>query len=476
MKFFGPKILEWISDKRQKFLKWISDKIEKDEAKNEVHNFLPGIDSVINKPLPLSFWVLPLSLGVFVLIIFLWLWLSKVDVVSPAQGSLLPGSRVKIIQPKNVNVVEEIYVSEGDFVEEGDKLVSFSATEEQLDLEKIAQQKKDVELKRIEILSFRDFLLRRRNETFKIRAKDLNFDLDDLEVKEQLQSYRSRVRSFRAKYQIEVSRKRGLLGNQRKILLQIKKMKNELAYQKKRLDRSKQLFRSSFLSQEDFEKEEELTFVKDTDKEILRQELFMINSDLRSSTQELILMEEEAKLQSAAELAELDKELDELKNQLGKEEDLFANKILRSPIDGIVNNLAIHTVGGVVQSGDIVMRIVPEKEKLEVEVKVLNKDIGFIEVGQSVDVKIDAFNFTKYGAISGMVAKIADFSIVDEVLGPIFKVIVRLDKSTMLVDGKEVRLKPGMTATVDVKIGKRRLLETIFSPLLRYKSEALREK
>lgn len=465
MKSFWSKIIDVIFGGNQK-----------EKLKDEGHDYLTGIDSVIQKPLPLSFWLLPLSLALFVLVTFLWLWLSKVDVVSPAQGALLPGSRVKVIQPKNVNVVEEIYVSEGDFVKEGDMLVSFSSTEEQLNLEKMEQQKKAIELKRIEILSFQDFILRNKNETFKKRAQRFGFALNDAELWERLQSYRSRVKSFQAKHQMEVNKKIGLLDSRRKIALEIEKMEKEFTYQKKRLERSKQLLEASFLSREDFEKEEESTVIKEVEIEILKQELLKINSEIGSNDEELIFMEEEKKLQLDTELTALEKELEELKNQLGKEEDLFTGKILRSPIDGIVNDLAIHTLGGVVQSGDIVMRIVPEKEKLEVEVKILNKDIGFIEIGQSVNVKIDAFNYTKYGAINGVIAKIADFSIADEALGPIFKVIVRLDKNMMVVDGKEIRLKPGMTATVDVKLGKRRLLETIFSPLLRYKSEAFREK
>ena len=122
------------------------------------------------------------------------------------------------------------------------------------------------------------------------------------------------------------------------------------------------------------------------------------------------------------------------------------------------------------------MELIPKDTPLEVEAKVLNRDIGFIQVGQKVKVKLDRFKFTKYGFIEGTIINIEKSSILDENLGEIYPIIIELSTDKMKIDGKYIQLMPGMTCSVDIKIGKRRLIEYIISPMVRYKDEALREK
>ncbi|RXJ97334.1 hypothetical protein CRV00_00405 [Malaciobacter molluscorum] len=149
---------------------------------------------------------------------------------------------------------------------------------------------------------------------------------------------------------------------------------------------------------------------------------------------------------------------------------------MKATENGTIYNLTNTNSGKVVQSGEIIMQLIPNDAPLEVEAKVLNKDIGFVKQGQRVKVKLDSFKFTKYGYINGKVINIEKASILDENLGEIYPVIIRLDKDKMKIDDKIVKLIPGMTCSVDIKIGKRRLIEYIISPMIRYKDEALREK
>ena len=122
------------------------------------------------------------------------------------------------------------------------------------------------------------------------------------------------------------------------------------------------------------------------------------------------------------------------------------------------------------------MVIVPDEETLEVEALLENKDIGFVEEGQHAEVKIDAFPFTKYGTIDGTLVDISNDAIVDEVKGLVFKTQVSLAKSIMQIDKREVNLTPGMSVTVEIKTGTRRVIEYFLAPLLRYKQESIRER
>ena len=149
---------------------------------------------------------------------------------------------------------------------------------------------------------------------------------------------------------------------------------------------------------------------------------------------------------------------------------------LRAPVDGTVQQLAVHTVGGVVRTAEPLMVVVPRGVALEVEANVLNRDIGFVEVGQPVEVKVEAFPFTRYGLIDGEVVHLSADAVVDENLGPVYPMKVRLAAERIRVADRWVALGPGMTVAAEVKTGKRRAIEFFLAPLLRYRSEALRER
>ncbi len=165
-----------------------------------------------------------------------------------------------------------------------------------------------------------------------------------------------------------------------------------------------------------------------------------------------------------------------LQEELNKARDLNRKQLLTSPVDGIVQDLAIHTVGGVVTSAQELMKIVPENQTLEVEAWLQNQDIGFVETAQSAEIKIHTFPFTKYGVIDGAIEKISADAIADEQQGLIYKTTVSMDKTWLNVEGKKFNLVPGMGVSVEVKTGKRLLIEYILTPLLKYKMDSVEER
>lgn len=149
---------------------------------------------------------------------------------------------------------------------------------------------------------------------------------------------------------------------------------------------------------------------------------------------------------------------------------------LTAPVSGVVQQLAVHTLGGVVTSAEPLMVIVPEKERLEVEAFIANKDIGFVLPGHKVQIKVETFPFTKYGLIEGELINVSDDAVEDEKLGLVYAAKVAMHKSTINVDGRMVNLTPGMSMTVEIQTGKRRIIEYFLSPLLSHGRESIRER
>jgi hemolysin D len=172
-------------------------------------------------------------------------------------------------------------------------------------------------------------------------------------------------------------------------------------------------------------------------------------------------------------------------------------QILAAPVDGVVQQLAVHTVGGVVTPAQTLLAVVPNDSPLEIEAMVSNRDIGFVQAGQDVEIKVDTFNFTRYGLLHGNVLSVSRDSISREkpqdknANNPAasgdarssppgqelsYAARISLDRTEMKVDDNMVNLMPGMAVTTEIKTGSRRVITYLLSPLLRYGHDSLRER
>jgi hemolysin D len=149
---------------------------------------------------------------------------------------------------------------------------------------------------------------------------------------------------------------------------------------------------------------------------------------------------------------------------------------LTSPVDGTVQQLAVHSVGGVVTSAQALMIIAPDSTLVTAEVSIANQDIGFVNQGQTAEVKLETFSFTKYGTVQATVDNVSADAVTDEKKGSYYPATLTLEKKDMLIDGKRIALSPGMNVTAEIKTGKRRIIEFLLSPVQRAGSESLRER
>ena len=197
------------------------------------------------------------------------------------------------------------------------------------------------------------------------------------------------------------------------------------------------------------------------------------------------------------ELAKAEQKANGLAQDLIKAEQRTRLQLLTAPVDGVVQQLAIHTVGGVVTPAQSLLVVVPSDSRLEIEAMVSNSDIGFVHPGQEAEIKVDTFNFTRYGLLHGQVLTVSQDAVIrdrqqdrsnDRRLGTQndssepkgqelnYSARISLDRTKMQIDDRMVNLSPGMAVTVEIKTGSRRILSYLLSPLLRYRQETLRER
>jgi membrane fusion protein, hemolysin D len=227
---------------------------------------------------------------------------------------------------------------------------------------------------------------------------------------------------------------------------------------------------------------------------VLRHRLLEAEGALAAIAEQRRQTEAEQRYAVLAELTKAKEKVEALEQELVKAEDRLRRQILTAPVDGVVQQLAVHTIGGVVTPAQALMTIVPADSRVEIEAAVLNTDIGFVRAGQAAAIKVNTFNFTRYGLLQGKVLGISADAVSSgsspaSASGagaaeappagggePTFTARISLDNTQMQIEGRWVDLRPGMAVTVEVDTGRRRVIDYLLSPLLRYGQESLRER
>ena len=171
-----------------------------------------------------------------------------------------------------------------------------------------------------------------------------------------------------------------------------------------------------------------------------------------------------------------DKKAAQLEQELIKAQTRERQQVLVSPVDGTVQQLAVHTVGGVVTPAQALMVIAPRDYAAEVEATLENKDVGFDSVGQRAEVKVETFPFTRYGTLAGTVSFVSNDAVNDDKKGLVFQARVKLDKAVLTVGERQVNLTPGMAVSAEIATGQRRLITFFLDPLRKTATESLRER
>lgn len=438
---------------------------------NEAAEFLPAALSVLETPphpaprvfLRIIFAALVLTLA--------WSYFGKTEVVAVTQGKIIPGGKSKTVQVFERATVSKIMVRDGQRVEEGQVLLELDKSVYAADLE---QYTKELAFYRIEKVRT-DAMLASLSAKKIIPMKRPDHAADGIFLEAQ-QRFRNDFSAWKSGYeqlssqaslkQTEIRSLRNLL-QQREGVLSVAR-ERELNYQTLADQKFVPKNRHLEVKQEVMRLEGEALSIRNTVAE-RQKEIASINAQKRVLTDDL-------KKAASLEAQDAVKKIATLEQQLIKSKSNYDLTVVKSPVTGAVQQLAVHTVGGVVTPAQPVMVIVPENTDLEAEVTLLNKDIGFIKPGQEAHIKVEAFPYTKYGMIEGEVVSVSGDAIPDENLGAVYSGKVRLNKTVMRVNGNDVSLVPGMNVTVEIKTDTRRMIEYFLSPITVYKDEAFRER
>lgn len=429
-------------------------------------------------PNPLARWVSRCLILLFSLTL-LWACFSDVDVVASAEGKIIPSTRVKQIQPLEKAVVSRILVSEGQFVSQGQSLVELDATQTQADQSRLTGEMINAEYELAMQLKFIDLLNLDSLAQDNVTATDLqvvNGRSDAVKALLYSQMLAQKWQAYRAEIASNQNAAEGVLSQQRFTMAMIQKLESTLPIIEKRAKDLKALYTKQFTTEQDYLEAEQERIQVTQDLIAERERLQQMEANYREAKEKTKFYIARTKQENMARIAELQNMLSSVAEELNKATSRNNRYVLYAPVSGFVQQLQISTVGGVVTDAQQLMLIVPEDDELEAEVFLKNQDIGFVTKGMPAEIKVHTFPFTKYGVIDGVIESVYDDAVIDEKQGLLFGMRVKLKQSSLVVQGKEVKLKAGMGVTSEVKTDKRRVIEYILSPMIRHKKESLRER
>ncbi len=432
--------------------------------------FLPAAIEVLETPASPVGRAMALLIAVLFATAIGWAWFGEIDTVAVAQGRIIPGDRIKLIQPLEAGVVRAIKVEEGRRVSASQELVELDPTETGADEDRLSLDLMVAKLDRARLSA----LIANPSEpekafavedevaaNMRAAARSL-MQAQALEYRESLATLEAQIRQREA--ELRATRAR------------IAKFRDTAPLLKKRVDAWAKLARQGNASRLRLTELEEQLVARERDISIEERQIGVVQEAIGVLRRQMAEARAAFVSRNNAELADAERRINALENELIKAKERGARRVLRAPVDGIVQQLAVTTIGGVVQPAQQLMVIVPEGSRLEVEASVLNKDVGFVEAGQDVVLKIESFPFTKFGLIEGRVRHLSADSAQDEKLGLVFPARIEMLQNRILVGDRWVPLAPGMAVTAEVKTGRRRAIEFFLSPLMKYQDEALRER
>lgn len=401
----------------------------------------------------------------------LWAIFGWIDIVAVAQGRIIVSQRSKTIQPLETSVVKAIHVKDGDRVKAGQLLIELDGTMTQADANRVGQERGSAvsELLRAQSLLVS---LDKGGMPSLGAAKELSPE-DRATAQAQLASDWADISAKLARLEAEIARRRAEIAT---VEQQVSKLQTTVPLAQQRESDYKSLTDQGFMAGHAGQDRtrERIELERDLATALAR----------RSETQAALRESEQAR---SAYLAETRRSLRdrlsqaELKTkQLSEEASKAANRNaltrLTAPVAGTVQQLAVHTAGGVVKDAQVLLVLVPDDAEVTAEVVLENKDVGFVHPGQAAEIKLETFPFTRYGTVPAQVQSISADAVTDEKRGAIFPVTLVLKQGHLDIDGKTIRLAPGMNLSAEIKTGKRRVIDFLLGPVRKHVNESLNER
>ncbi len=423
-----------------------------------------------------NFYVTPLKAHIilwisfiFVVVALIWANYAKLDEVTRGSGKIIPSSQIQVIQNLEGGILAEIMVNEGDLVKKAQPLL-------RLDDIRFSSSFNESQINYYELLAN---IARLTAEAYQ----------GPLKIPEEVANkFPELAKNTKSLYQSEISELNANIGALQHQLAQKQQELLELKSKKNRISRSYSLLNKELKMSEPLVAQGAMSEVEilrlrrnanDLYGELTSTKLAMprIQSAIKEAKQKI--KEKQAHFQSKA-LEQLNNKKAELKKASETNlalKDQVNRTLVTSPVKGIVKQLKINTIGGVIQPGMDLLEIVPVEDQLLVEAKIRPADIAFLHPGQKAMVKLTAYDFSIYGGLPAILEHISADSIIDENDGQSYFLIrLRTEKNYLQKNGDKLEIIAGMTADIDILTGKKSVLDYILKPILKAKANALTER
>jgi hemolysin D len=452
--------------------------------------FLPAALEIVETPPSPIGRALGLTVIALFCLAFAWASLGTVDIVATAPGKIIPSGRTKTIQPFESGVVSAIRVRDGQSVKAGEILIELDPTMTEAERDHL---KSDYIAAGLEVARLRAALSGKADlfEDFHPPegASPALIELNKQYLLSQVAEQQGKLAALdRQLKQKEAERDT--------ITAAIAKIEATLPVLTQKVDIRKYLYEKDLGSK--------VVYLTEYQDLVAMQQDALVQKSRYQEADASVAALTETRAQAAAEyrrlrfeeLSKAEQKAAGLAQDVIKAEQRTKLQVLTAPVDGVVQQLAVHTISGVVTPGQSLLTVVPLDSHLEIEAMVSNRDIGFVHAGQAAEVKVDTFNFTRYGLLHGEVLNISQDAITrdkpqdklndapgrqttsSEPSGQEMNYAARvsLERTKMQVDEKLVDLSPGMAVTVEIKTGSRRIISYLLSPIIKYRQEMLRER
>lgn len=421
-------------------------------------------------PLPrLMLW----SIIGFATTALIWASIGKIEIVAIAPGKVIPDGKSKVIQTRDTAVVRSIHVSDGQRVEKGQLLLELDPTAASADVSRVESELLAARIDEARASAMLDAIDRQR---FPSSLAGTIVDAGPEQIRSAEKWLQGQYREYHSNLEqaeAEILQRRAEIQSARaqvESLQQTLPIADRLAQDYQRLLKKHHVSQHAYLEK----KKNRLDLLRQLRiqqasvmqftaalEEALRRRETVIAQNRRA----MLDLQQGAAQKVAVHLQELEK---------ARYQKSLAS--LRAPVAGTVQQLAIHTAGGVVTPAQPLMVIVPAEQSVEVEALLENKDVGFVHAGQTVTVKIETFTFTRYGTVEGEVLHVSNDAIEDDKRGLVFNCRIRLKSDHLMVNDRRVPLSPGMTVTAEIKTDRRKVIDYFLSPLQQSVVESLRER
>ena len=428
--------------------------------------FLPAVLEVQDSPpSPLGravTWTIITALGSGIL----WASLGRIDIVAVAPGKIIPSDYSKVIQPLESGIIRAIAVRDGQAVKKGKILIELDATGTTADEGRFANE---LQSARVEAARLRALL-----------AGQADFDPPQGADPQLVALQRRMLRDQSAEQLARVDAAQQLIEQRRASAeatkANITRLETTVPMSETRANAYRQLRDKQYVSEVEYLALEQERVEQTQELAKQRELLTQDQAALAEARNNYEALRSEFQKARQGELAAAETKAASLAQEVVKAGQRTGQQTLTAPINGVVQQLAVHTVGGVVTPAQQLMVVVPHGHQLEAEAWVENKDIGFVKAGQPVEIKVEAFPFTRYGVIDGRLVSVSNDAVPQEKGGLVYAARVEMGRRTVQVEDKLVNLSPGMAITVEIKTEQRHLIEFFLSPLLQSLKESMRER